>query len=65
MSHRGACSSAAGGIQWGHDTAVRRLEHAVGDKGGRKDKEKSKQQHDTKVKEAQKRKDEKNRPKTP
>jgi hypothetical protein len=43
----------------------RRLEHAVGDKGGRKDKEKSKHQHDTKVKEAQKRKDDKNRPKTP
>jgi hypothetical protein len=37
----------------------------VGDKGGRKDKEKSKHQLDPKVKEAQKRKDDKNRPKTP
>jgi hypothetical protein len=41
------------------------MEHAVGDKGGKKDKEKSKQQHDAKVKKELAQKQEKNRPKVP
>ena len=39
-------------------------ETIVGDKGGRKDKAKSKHQHDTKQKEEHKRKEEKARPKS-
>ena len=37
----------------------------MGDKGGKKDKQKSKHQHDAKVKDAENRKQEKNRPRTP
>jgi len=42
-----------------------RMERRVGDKGGKKDKEKSKHQHDAKVKKAAAEKQEKNRPKVP
>jgi len=41
------------------------MERRVGDKGGKKDKEKSKHQHDAKVKKAAAEKQEKNRPKVP
>jgi hypothetical protein len=47
------------------DTRSRAEEDAMGDKGGKKDKEKNKQQHDTKRKEQQKQKDDKRKPKAP